>query len=255
MIEILGSQGRYEEALNILASDNLGMQSRIVRGDSTFIGLKISCLLDAGNKWDDAFSYAQSLLTVPDDEDGRKGLLELDDWKVWDLLCQATLHSEKTGLVHINLNKDLVKLTIGGPSRVVNEALKLVDQFIEFAPKSRNASLARLDIISCGVEKRDISGDDKLSACQQYIDQHIHKLYAFQDIRKLWGQDKNGMEKMLEYIRAHKEGTKVSPSVRSKDPSIKTNIPIDSGPRNQCFEARVLLVYLRPRKYAKKNNR
>lgn len=188
LIEILCSQGRYEEALNILASENLGIRSRIVRGDSTFIGLKISCLLDAGNKWDDAFSYAKDLLTVPDDEQGQKHLLELDDWKIWDLLYQATRHSDKTG--------------------VVNEALKLVDQFREFAPKSRNAFLARLDIVSCGVEKGTLSGDDKLSACRQYIDQHIHKLYAFQDIRKLLGQDKDGMEKMLEYIRKHKEGSK-----------------------------------------------
>jgi len=230
LIEILCSQGRYEEALNILTSENLGIRSRIVRGDSTFIGLKISCLLDAGNKWDDAFSYAKDLLTVPDDEQGRKNLTELDDWKIWDLLYQATLHSDKTGSVHANSHKLSDKLIINGSSRVVDEALKLVDQFREFAPKSRNASLARLDIVGCGVEKGTLSGDDKLSACRQYIDQHIHKLYAFQDIRKLLGQDKDGMEKMLEYIRKHKEGSKVSPQFRSKNLPIKTDISIDSGP-------------------------
>lgn len=230
LIEILCSQGRYEEALNILASENLGIRSRIVRGDSTFIGLKISCLLDAGNKWDDAFSYAKDLLTVPDDEQGQKHLLELDDWKIWDLLYQATRHSDKTGSVHTNSHKFSDKLIINGPSRVVNEALKLVDQFREFAPKSRNASLARLDIVSCGVEKGTLSGDDKLSACRQYIDQHIHKLYAFQDIRKLLGQDKDGMEKMLEYIRKHKEGSKVSPQFRWKNLPIKADNSIDSGP-------------------------
>lgn len=97
-----------------------------------------------------------------------------------------------------------------GPTRIVKEALKIVDQFIELAPKSRNASLARLDIMSCGIEKDELANDDLLSVCRQYIDQHIHKLYAFQDLRRLLGEDKDGMKKMLDYIRSHKEESKVS---------------------------------------------
>ncbi|KAJ5408707.1 hypothetical protein N7509_002590 [Penicillium cosmopolitanum] len=186
LIEILTSQGRHEEALQILDSENLGIHSRIVRGDSTFIGLKMASFASAGNMWDEAFTFVQSLLTVPsEDERGRKQLLELDDWNLWNLLYEATSNSTRPG--------------------IVKEALKLVDQFLEFAPKSRNACLVRVDIVNCGLEK---SGEDGLAVCRHFIDNHIHKLYAFQDVRKLVGQDREGMEKMLKYIRDNKEGGK-----------------------------------------------
>lgn len=93
--------------------------------------------------------------------------------------------------------------------------MELVDQFLQFAPKSRNACLARVDIVNCGLEK---SGEDGLAFCRHFIDNHIHKLYAFQDIRKLVGQDKEGMEKMLKYIRDNKEGGKVSSRVHQSLP-------------------------------------
>lgn len=83
--------------MQILDSDNLGIHSRIVRGDSTFIGLKISSYLGAGNMWDAAFNFVQSLLTVPSDERGRKELLELDDWNLWNLLYEATSNSTRPG--------------------------------------------------------------------------------------------------------------------------------------------------------------
>jgi hypothetical protein len=84
--------------LQILDSENLGIHSRIVRGDSTFIGLKIASFVSAGNKWDEAFTFVQSLLTVPnDDERGQKQLLELDDWNLWNLLYEATSNSTRPG--------------------------------------------------------------------------------------------------------------------------------------------------------------
>jgi N-terminal acetyltransferase B complex non-catalytic subunit len=42
--------------------------------------------------------------------------------------------------------------------------------------------------------------DDLLIACQKYIDNHIHKLYAFNDIRRIIGPNKDGLAKMLDYI-------------------------------------------------------
>lgn len=103
--------------------------------------------------------------------------------------------------------------------------MQLVDQFLELAPKSRNACLARADIVNCGSEK---SSEDKLAVCRHFIDNHIHKLYAFQDIRRLVGQDKEGMEEMLKYIRENKEGGKVSSRVQPSIP-IQTKCFLDIG--------------------------
>lgn len=98
--------------MQILDSENLGIHSRIVRGDSTFIGLKIVNFLGTDNMWDEAFSFVQDLLTVPDnDERARKDLLELDDWSVWNLFYQATLRSKRPGSVHGTLGIPSTKLT------------------------------------------------------------------------------------------------------------------------------------------------
>lgn len=75
--------------------------------------------------------------------------------------------------------------------------------------------MARLDIINCGIEKGELTGNDKLSGCRDYVDQHIHKLYAFQDIRRLLDDEEDDMKKILEYIRDNKEGSKVNSHAQS----------------------------------------
>jgi N-terminal acetyltransferase B complex non-catalytic subunit len=99
LLKILETQRQHGEVVKILESENLGVNSQIVRGDRTFHGLMVDNLLLADNMWDRAFSYVQSLYTVPDDEDGQKKLLELDEWKIWNLLYQSALRSEDSGLV------------------------------------------------------------------------------------------------------------------------------------------------------------
>jgi len=85
---------------------------------------------------------------------------------------------------------------------------------MEFQPKSRNAALARLDIITSAIEKGEMTVEDNLlPACQQYIDQHKGKLYAFSDLRRILAGNKDAMAKMLKYMSEGKhEGKNVSSS-------------------------------------------
>lgn len=68
------------------------------------------------------------------------------------------------------------------------------------SPKSRNAALAYLDAMLCGISNGEIAKDDLLPACQRYIDNHIYKLYAFNDIRRIIGPNKDDLAKLLDYI-------------------------------------------------------
>lgn len=78
--------------------------------------------------------------------------------------------------------------------------MEVAENFVSFNPKSRNAALARLHIIACGVTKGDKTTDDLLVACRQFVDGHKHKLYAFTDIRRILDGDRDAMSKILDYI-------------------------------------------------------
>lgn len=84
--------------------------------------------------------------------------------------------------------------------RTAAETKKFADEFTAASPKSRNAALAGLDAMLWGIKSGEMARDDLLPACQKYIDTHIHKLYAFNDIRRIIGPDKDGLAKMLSYI-------------------------------------------------------
>jgi N-terminal acetyltransferase B complex non-catalytic subunit len=84
--------------------------------------------------------------------------------------------------------------------RTAAETKKFAEEFAAASPKSRNAALAGLDAILCGIKSGEMTKDDLLPACQKYIDNHIHKLYAFNDIRRIIGPDRDGLAKMLDYI-------------------------------------------------------
>ncbi|KAJ5176236.1 uncharacterized protein N7482_002113 [Penicillium canariense] len=179
LLQIYENQGRNAEAVKILDSENVGLTSRIVQNDTAFLGFKASNLA-AGKMWEEGMSFVRNLYAVPDDEDKRKALRELDDWNIWNLLVKATENIKTPG--------------------IALETVKFVEKFIEFSPKSRNAALARLDSIICGINGGEMTEEDLLPACQKYIDSHIHKLYAFNDIRRILRHNKNGMSKMLKYI-------------------------------------------------------
>ncbi|KAJ5556414.1 hypothetical protein N7494_000329 [Penicillium frequentans] len=180
LVKIFESQQRFDEVVKILGSNNVGISSRILQNDKTFLASKAKSL-EAGKLWDDAITFVKELYTVPDDEEKRKALPELDDWVIWKLLVEAVKNIDTPG--------------------TAAETQRFVESFMDFQPKSRNAALARLDIITSAIEKGEMTVEDNLlPACQQYIDQHKGKLYAFSDLRRILAGNRDAMAKMLKYM-------------------------------------------------------
>lgn len=94
VIRILETQGHFAEIVQLLNSENVGLSSRIVNNDRTFILYKISAL-GLAELWEEGHSYAKSLLAVSEDEAERSTLHERDDWKYWNLLIVAVRHLDK----------------------------------------------------------------------------------------------------------------------------------------------------------------
>ncbi|KAJ5194007.1 N-acetyltransferase B complex non-catalytic subunit [Penicillium cf. griseofulvum] len=163
VIRVFESQYRWEEIVQVLNSHNVGLSSRIVNNDRTFMIAKVMALGAAG-LWEEGYSYAKSLLAVPDDEAERNALHERDDWKYWNLLIAAVRH----------LDKD---------PGLLSDTQQHIEKFIEFSPKSRNAHIALMDVALTGLKRGERTEDDLVAACQRYFDQHKHKLYAFKDLR------------------------------------------------------------------------
>lgn len=90
LIKIFQAQGRDDEILKILDSDNLGLNSRLVQNDWFFIREKLLSL-ERAEKWTSGLEYAKELLTMPEEDEAAKKLLqERDDWGVWSLLLTST---------------------------------------------------------------------------------------------------------------------------------------------------------------------
>lgn len=90
MIQIYESQGKFDEVVKILDSPNLGLSSRIVQNEWSFVAAKLNNLRKT-EKWADSLAYARELLTMPeDDSEAQKLLKERDDWQVWESLLSAT---------------------------------------------------------------------------------------------------------------------------------------------------------------------
>ena len=96
LVKIFESQQRFDEVVKILGSDNVGISSRILQNDKTFLSSKAKNL-EAGKLWDDAITFVKELYTVPDDEEKRKALPELDDWIIWNLLVEAVKNIDTPG--------------------------------------------------------------------------------------------------------------------------------------------------------------
>ncbi|KAJ5542505.1 hypothetical protein N7535_004927 [Penicillium sp. DV-2018c] len=161
--DVPSNPDRSKEILQILDSENVGLSSRIVNNDRTFMSIKVSCLKAAG-LWEEGRSYAKSLLDVPEDEAERKTLHERDQWKYWDLLTAAARHLDKS-------------------PTLLSETQQHIEKFIDFIPKSRNAYLALMDTVLIGLERGERTEDDLVATCQGYFDQHKNKLYTFNDLR------------------------------------------------------------------------
>lgn len=98
-MKMLESQGRHEEVVKILSSENLGIGSRIIKNDTSFVCLK-AVNLGMSKQWEGGVSFVKATLTVPEDEEKRNTVLELDSWDIWNLLVEATRNLGTSGLVH-----------------------------------------------------------------------------------------------------------------------------------------------------------
>ncbi|KAL1965647.1 hypothetical protein VTN77DRAFT_5324 [Rasamsonia byssochlamydoides] len=164
LIKIFESQGRNEEIVKILDSENLGIKSRIVQNDWFFVRAKLLNLEKAG-LWTDGLGFARDLLTIPDDEEAAKAALkERDDWGVWELLVSATKKID---------NPDTTKQT-----------QEFLEEFIRRFPKSRNAQLALFDLTLWKIQTGVLTNTDLLNACKAYYDRNSNKLFCFGDLRK-----------------------------------------------------------------------
>ncbi|GJP87757.1 cytoskeleton organization protein [Aspergillus niger] len=186
LIKIFESQERHAEIVKILDSENLGISSRVIQNDWSFIGEKLSSL-EKAQMWTDGLAYTKALLAIPTNEAEQKALQERDDWAVWHLLIAATK----------NINT----------SETTDATQKFVDEFVAAVPKSRNAQLARLDLMHWTFQAGNLKADDLVTACQEYFDRNKHKLYCFGDLRSyVPALDKTSVLKFVEYISASAAG-------------------------------------------------
>lgn len=88
LVKIFEHQGCYGEVVKILDSENLGLDSRVVQNEWSFVGTKLFNL-EKAQMWTEALAYTRSLLAIPTNESERKALQERDDWAVWQILIAA----------------------------------------------------------------------------------------------------------------------------------------------------------------------
>lgn len=98
LIRILESQKRHVEAVEYLNSKNLGLDSEIVRGEKSFLGITASNLIAAG-LWDDGLAFVRAAYKISDgDGDQARVILgALDLWELWQLLIDAHRHTKVPG--------------------------------------------------------------------------------------------------------------------------------------------------------------
>ncbi|KAB8199981.1 N-acetyltransferase B complex non catalytic subunit-domain-containing protein [Aspergillus parasiticus] len=192
LVKIFESQGRHDEIVKILDSENLGLSSRVIQNDWSFVGVKLSSL-EKAEMWTQGLSYARELLAIPTNEAEKKALQERDDWAVWKLLVISTrkMNTQETTI----------------------ETLKFIGDFLDVVPNSRNAQLARLDLIHSGVLAGTSKTEDLVSTCQEYFDNNKNKLYCFSDLQLyLAALDKEAVSKFVEYAsKGQEENVKNDP--------------------------------------------
>ena len=90
LTRIFATQGRYDDIVKLLNSKHLGVTSRLVQNDWSFVTTKLDGL-EKAEQWEEALAYARELLTLPADTNAAADMKyrEKDDWKVWNLLLTA----------------------------------------------------------------------------------------------------------------------------------------------------------------------
>lgn len=209
LIKIFEHQGCYGEVVKILDSENLGLNSRVVQNEWSFVGTKLFNL-EKAQMWTEALAYTRSLLAIPTNESERKALQERDDWAVWQLLIAAARN--------INTKEFVAKPKVVATEKLTNcrttaETREFLDDFVKSEPKSRNAQLARLDFTHSEFTSGNLKPEDLLSACQLYFDNNKNKLYCFGDlVTYLSALDKNHVSQFVAHASstAQKDASAVS---------------------------------------------
>ncbi|OJJ44687.1 hypothetical protein ASPZODRAFT_134775 [Penicilliopsis zonata CBS 506.65] len=213
LIKIFDSQGHPAEIVKILDTANLGLNSKIVQNDWNFIREKVLGL-EKAKMWSDGLSYAKSLLPIPTNEADRKALQEHDDWTVWSLMVSAVRE-------------------INTPETTA-ETQRYIEDFIKAEQKSRNAQLARIDLIHWRVQSGSLAVTDLLSASQEYFKSNKRKLYCFMDLQKyLSALDQPSVSKFVEHIFQNLGDE--TPSTDKNDP-FKGVATINALKLEYCFQ-------------------
>lgn len=91
LTRIFAAQGRDDEIVKLLNSEHLGVTSRIVQNEWSFVTAKLEAL-EKAELWEEALVYTRELLSLPDDASSAADMKyrEMDDWKVWNLLLATT---------------------------------------------------------------------------------------------------------------------------------------------------------------------
>ncbi|KAI1942769.1 hypothetical protein LOZ66_001176 [Ophidiomyces ophidiicola] len=185
LVKIYTQQGRYSDIVNLLNSAHLGVKSRIAQNDWSLVTTKLATLEKAG-LWEQGMIFAKELLALPDTLTDSRGsdCEEKDDWQVWKLLLTS---AEK-------LSRE----------NVFREVRDFIDTYISKRPKSRNAQLARLDLISLEILGNKETPTNLLAGCKAYFDRNKNKLYCFHDIRSYLGKLDESLQKDFHtYVLQH----------------------------------------------------
>lgn len=95
--------------------------------------------------------------------------------------------------------------------RTTKESLDFIQKFIDFQPKSRNAQLARLDLIHWDFLSGNLKDEELFAACQEYLDRNKTKLYCFADLIKyLAVLNKAFLGRIIEYAKTQVDDKEVS---------------------------------------------
>ena len=97
LLAIFRKQGNNSEALKILESENLGISSRVAKGDWSLVRKKLE-ILEEEQLWQDEWTFCKKMLedALPEQTDEVDGLASQivnaqgDDWRVWQGLVRSS---------------------------------------------------------------------------------------------------------------------------------------------------------------------
>ncbi|KAI9809860.1 MAG: hypothetical protein M1825_000293 [Sarcosagium campestre] len=243
LIAIYRKQGHLLECLRILDSSNLGISSRVAKGDWSLVRAKLD-ILEELNLWHEEWKFckglikdAQSTSPIEHGEGIQQAVhTQGDDWRVWQGLIKA--------------NREI------GEHVTHEETLQTAKEFCNRSLKSRNARLAQLDLSQTYPDSESPpEPSELLLSCQRYFDDFSGKTYcsddlckyverlnnteqvAFADYRKLVIARLNAPSETDELNRVKHDAAKVN--------DLKLDFPLRISPRETQQDPAVLTGYVR----------